>query len=136
MSYDYEALLKRARSEIPEIEAKQERLGVPKLQRAVIGMRTMIYNFREVAATLDRNPQHMLRFFTGELATAATMQESRAIFQGKFGLDTFEKLLERYMESFVVCPICSRPDTRIVKEKRLTFLVCGACGAKSSIKQL
>ena len=42
----------------------------------------------------------------------------------------------RYLEGYVVCPVCKRPDTKIVKEKRLSFLVCNACGAKSSIKQL
>jgi translation initiation factor 2 subunit 2 len=40
------------------------------------------------------------------------------------------------LEGYVICPVCKRPDTRIVKEKRLSFLVCNACGAKSSIKQL
>ena len=79
---------------------------------------------------------HVLKYLSGEMATAATMQESRAIFQGKFQRDTFDRLLQRYLESYVVCPICKRPDTRIVKEKRLSFLVCEACGAKSSVKQL
>jgi len=31
---------------------------------------------------------------------------------------------------------CKRPDTKLVKEKRLSFLVCNACGAKSAIKQI
>lgn len=136
MAYDYEALLKRARSQIPEVGAKQERLGIPRLHHAVIGMRTIIYNFKEVANALEREPMHVLKYLSGEMATAATMQESRAIFQGKFQRDTFDRLLQRYLESYVVCSICKRPDTRIVKEKRLSFLVCEACGAKSSVKQL
>jgi len=136
MEYDYESLLKRARSKIPEVASKQERLGIPRLSHRVIGMRTIIYNFKEIADALDRDPQHLLKFLSGEMATAATMQESRAIFQGKFPYDTFERLLQRYLESFVVCPICKRPDTKIVKEKRLLFLVCKACGARSAIKQL
>jgi translation initiation factor 2 subunit 2 len=70
------------------------------------------------------------------MATAATLQESRAIFKGKFYRDTFERLIRRYMEIFVICPVCNLPDTRIVKEKRLSFLVCEACGAKSSVRQL
>jgi translation initiation factor 2 subunit 2 len=77
-----------------------------------------------------------MKFLTGEMATAATSQESRVIFQGKFPADTLQRLLQRYVESFVVCPVCKRPDTKIVKERRLSFLVCEACGAKSSIKQL
>ncbi|HXX87630.1 MAG TPA: translation initiation factor IF-2 subunit beta [Candidatus Acidoferrum sp.] len=136
MEYDYESLLKRARSAIPDVASKVERLEIPHLTHSVIGMRTVIYNFKEIAGALDRDPQHLMKFLSGEMATAATMQESRAIFQGKFPRDTFERLLQRYMESFVVCPICKRPDTKIVKEKRLSFLVCKACGARSAIKQL
>ncbi|MBK5133178.1 translation initiation factor IF-2, partial [Candidatus Bathyarchaeota archaeon] len=33
-------------------------------------------------------------------------------------------------------PVCKRPDTKIAKDKRLIFLDCNACGARSSVKQL
>ena len=136
MDYNYDKLLKRARAEIPEVTLKKERLEMPRLFVTMVGMRTTISNFNEVANTLDRDPQHILKFLTREMATAATYHDGRAIFQGKFPRDTFERLLNRYMESFVICPVCKRPDTRIVKEKRLSFIVCNACGARSSVKQL
>ena len=136
MEYDYEELLKRARSQIPEVASKHERLELPRLHHSVIGMRTIIYNFKEVADALNRDPQHLLKYLSREMATAASMQESRIVFQGKFSPDTFQRLIQRYMESFVVCPVCKLPDTKIVKEKRLSFLVCDACGAKSSVQQL
>jgi translation initiation factor 2 subunit 2 len=136
MKYDYEELLKRARSQIPEQSLKRERLELPKLSYAIIGMRTIIFNFIEISDMLNRDPQHLVKYLTRELATAATMQGSRVIFQGKFSQDTFERLMHRYLENFVVCPICKRPDTKIVREKRLSFLVCAACGAKSSVQQL
>jgi translation initiation factor 2 subunit 2 len=136
MKYDYEALLKRARSQLPEITSKRERLEIPSLHYTVVGMRTIVHNFKEIAEILNRDPQHILKFLTGELATAAIMQESRVIFQGKFPRETIERLLQRYMETFVICPVCKRPDTKIVKEKRLSFLVCEACGAKSSVRHL
>jgi translation initiation factor 2 subunit 2 len=136
LSYDYEALLKRARSQIPEVSSKTERLEIPQLRHSISGMRTTIYNFKEVAEALDRDPLHLLKYLSGEMATAATFQEGRAVFKGKFPVDTFSRLIQRYMENFVVCTVCKRPDTKIVKEKRLSFIVCEACGAKSSIKQL
>jgi len=136
MEYDYEDLLKRARSQIPEVVSKRERLELPRISLSVIGMRTIVHNFKEVAEALNRDPQHLLKFLTREMATAATMQEARVIFQGKFYRETLKRLIQRYMESFVTCPVCKRPDTKIVKEKRLSFLVCEACGAKSSIRQL
>lgn len=136
LKYDYDELLKRARAQVPEVTLKRERLELPRLFVSMVGMRTTIANFREVAETLDRDPQHILKFLTREMATAATYHDGRAIFQGKFPRDTFERLLQRYMETFVICPVCKRPDTKVLKEKRLSFLICNACGAKSSIKQL
>ena len=136
LNYNYNELLKRARAQVPEVTLKKERLELPRLYVSMVGMRTTIGNFKEVSDTLDRDPQHILKFLTREMATAATYHDGRAIFQGKFPRDTFERLLQRYMEGFVTCPVCKRPDTKIVKEKRLSFTVCNACGAKSSIKQL
>jgi translation initiation factor 2 subunit 2 len=136
MKYDYEELLKRARSQIPDVSSKHERLELPRLRQSVIGMRTIIYNFKEIADALNRDPQHLLKYLTREMATAATMQESRVIFQGKFSSETLGRLIQRYVENFVVCPVCKLPDTKIVKEKRLSFLICEACGAKSSVPQL
>jgi translation initiation factor 2 subunit 2 len=136
MDFCYDDLLKRAEKQIPEVSLKKERLELPRLFITTIGMRTIISNFGEISDILDRDPSHILKFLTREMATAATFHDSRAIFQGKFQRDSFERLLQRYLESFVICPVCKRPDTKLVKEKRLTTLVCNACGAKSAIKQI
>ncbi len=136
MSYDYDELLKRACAQMPEVSIKRERLEFPRIIMNTVGMRTIIYNFKDITNALDRDPQHILKFLTREMATAATFHDSRAIFQGKFQRESFERLLNRYMESYVICPVCKRPDTKVVKDKRLSFLVCNACGAKSAIKQL
>lgn len=136
MSYDYDVLLKKARAQIPDVASKRARLELPKLSYARIGMRTVIFNFKEIAQALDRDPEHLLKYMSGEMATAASIQGSRVIFQGKFSEDTFLRLIQRYQETFVVCPVCKLQDTKVVKEKRLSFIVCQACGAKSSIKQL
>jgi translation initiation factor 2 subunit 2 len=136
LAFNYDDLLKRACEQMPEVQAKRERLEMPRIMIQTVGMRTIIANFKEIAESLDRDPQHVLKFLTREMATAATFHDSRAIFQGKFQRESFERLLQRYLEGYVVCPVCKRPDTKIQKEKRLTFLICNACGAKSSIKQL
>jgi len=136
MSFNYDDLLKRACEQMPEVSAKKERLELPRIMIQTVGMRTIIANFKDIAGALDRDPQHVLKFLTREMATAATFNDSRAIFQGKFRSDSFERLLQRYLEGYVTCPVCKRPDTRLVKEKRLSFIVCNACGAKSSVKHL
>jgi len=82
---------------------------------------------------MNREPQHLLKFLSRELATAASVDGNRAIFQGKFDVATVGRLLQLYAQHFVICPICNRPDTKIEKEGRYMFLRCEACGARSSV---
>ena len=134
MKMDYEELLRRARSQLPPTVLEHKRFEIPKPRSFVIGMRTIIHNFKEISDTLNRDPQHVLKFLSKEMATAGTIDRTRAIFKGKFGRNTIERLINRYTEEFVTCPVCKRPDTKIVKERRLYFLVCEACGARSSTR--
>ena len=136
MKMDYEELLRRARSQIPPKVFEHKRFEIPKPRSFVIGMRTVIHNFKEISDTLNRDPQQVLKFLSKEMATAGTIEGTRAIFKGKFGRNTIERLINRYTEGFVTCPVCKRPDTKIVKERRLYFLVCEACGARSSVRSI
>ncbi len=133
---DYKELLERAQSQLPADVSEHKRFEVPPPRSFINGMRTILANFKDICDALNRDPRHVLKFFSREMATAATMQRNRAIFQGKFYPDTFDRLTQRYIKEFVVCPVCSRPDTKIVKDKRFLFLVCEACGARSSISTL
>ncbi|MBS7615224.1 translation initiation factor IF-2 subunit beta [Candidatus Bathyarchaeota archaeon] len=134
MSLDYEKMLDEAYSKLPREVSKHERFEIPKMQCTTFGARTIFHNFKEVCDIMNRNPVHVLRYLSKEMATAGTIDGNRAIFQGKFELETCNQILKRYVNEFVVCPVCKRPDTKIVKEKRLFFLVCEACGARSPVK--
>jgi len=134
MKEKYNELIKRAYSQLPSTVTESKRFEIPRVRSTIFGMRTIFHNFTEIAEALNRDPQHLLKFLVKEMATAGTIDGERAIFQGKFGEDTFRRLIERYTKEYVICPVCKRPDTKIVKEKRLWFLICEACGAKSSIR--
>ncbi len=134
MALDYEKMLNDAYSQLPQRAFKRERLEVPRPACTVSGSRTILHNFKEICDVLRRDPVHVLRFLSKEMATAGAVEGGRAIFQGRFEPEALKRLIERYIERYVTCPVCKRPDTKIVKEKRLHFLICEACGARSSIK--
>lgn len=134
MKMNYEEMLKRARSQLPPEVLEHKRFDIPKPRCHVTGMRTIFRNYKEICDALNRDPPHLLKFLSREMATAGTTDRSRLVFQGRFRYDTFERLIKRYVDEFVICPVCKRPDTKIIKEKRLYFLICEACGAKSSIR--
>ena len=127
-------LLDKAWSQLPPEVTKKDRFELPKPVSSIAGNRTVLYNLKEVSDRLRRNNEHLLKYLSGELATAGTIDGNRAIFQGKFDNKILERLLERYTREFVLCPTCHQPDTKTVREERLYFLVCEACGARSSIR--
>lgn len=133
MEEEYTALLDRALEKLPKREAVRGRFDLPLPECVRRGGKTAVTNFIEISKRLNRDPKHLLKFLTKELATAATIVKENAVFQGRFTEDTVARLIKIYTERYVTCPICKSPDTKIVKEGKFHFLVCEACGAKSSI---
>jgi translation initiation factor 2 subunit 2 len=133
MEKNYRNMLDRAYKEIPEQVESYERWSVPRPDVRGVGRRTIIMNFKEIADYLGRDPEHLLKFLSGEMATLPRFDGTRAIFQGRFRTDSIRNLLDVYANKYVVCPVCKRPDTQIIRERRLYFLQCEACGARSSI---
>jgi len=127
----YEELLKKGLESLPKKTKATERFVMPvaKVQKA--GARTVITNFNEVAAALRREPAHLLKILLKELATKGDMDRGgRLVVLGRFPEDLVNKKIDIYVKNYVLCPECNKPDTKLVKEGRYTFLVCEACGAK------
>ena len=133
MSDEYTKLLDSAMEKIPKRTSSCERFELPAIQGIRMGNRTIIQNFKEIADRLNRDPNHLLKFLSKELATAATTDGARAIFHGVFKVQSMRRLLDIYTQRFVICPVCKRPDTKMDRQERYTFLTCEACGARSSI---
>ena len=133
MSEDYAKLLEKAYSNLPKTVGTGERFEIPKVVGIRMGRRTIVQNFGDISSVMNREPHHLLKFLSRELATAASLDGTRAIFQGKFDVGTVTRLLTIYAQRFVICPICNRPDTKMEKEGRYLFLRCEACGARSSV---
>ncbi len=131
---DYEALLKRARDQIPPEVFDQPRFQLPQVDSFIQGSRTIIRNFKDITDTLRRDPKHLIRFLAQELATAGELQGAQAMFNGRFTSRALEDLVAKYTDEFVVCPVCQRPDTEIRREDRLLMLVCSACGGRTPLK--
>lgn len=131
----YETLLNRIQGDLVNASKKESaRLEIPKPQIIWVGQRTIFRNFMEFPKALRREPEKILLYLNKELASAGYIAGDRVIFLGRKEPSSFDALLERYVRDYVICPVCQSPDTRTEKAKKLGFLVCEACGARSSIK--
>jgi len=135
MKLDYKALLKKGRKELPEsVKSTGGRFEIPKVKGHLQGNKTIVSNFFQIADALNREPNHMLKFLQRELAVPAKLEGQRLILGSKRSASQINTKIQLYADTFVICPACKKPDTKMVREEKVLFLRCMACGAKHPIK--
>jgi len=133
---NYEELLKKAMEKLPKKVEDKKRFTVPEVEFEFSGTKTIFKNFLAVANILRRNPSHLSKYLLKELATSGSIEGNTLVFQRKLPSNLLQEKLNSYIKKFVYCKVCGEPDTKLVKEDRITFLVCEACGAKYPVENV
>ncbi len=126
-------MLKRAKKDLPENLQKVERFEVPKIRGHIQGNKTIISNFVQIANLLNRKPEHLLKYVLKELATPGDIKKNVVIFGTKVPASKINDKVQKYVDQFVICKECGKPDTKLTKEGNIFFIKCQACGAKHSV---
>lgn len=134
MTSNYEQLLQKAYSKLKVVETSSERFEIPKVQGQVSGKNTIITNISQIASYLRRPIEQLAKFLQKELAASGKLEKDRLILNTKLNSSKVNEKIEFYAKQFVICSVCSKPDTEQISEKGIKFKHCLACGAKSPIK--
>jgi translation initiation factor 2 subunit 2 len=132
---NYEQLLEEAYDKIEATE-EAERFEVLKVKGHHEGVRTVVSNFTQVVAHIRRAPEHLLKFLCKELASQCEVKGDRLILSRKLASKDINDKIEKYVNKFVLCPKCSKPDTELSEEGAKTFLRCLACGEKYEVHKI
>jgi translation initiation factor 2 subunit 2 len=130
---EYADLLKRAREKLPQVQASTDRFQVPEPDVMIDGKNTVIRNFQDICSVLRREPEHVIGYLARELGCPGVLDLPRAYLKSKITKDAIGQRIREYTEKYVICSECKRPDTHLVKDGRLTLLVCEACGAQRPV---
>jgi translation initiation factor 2 subunit 2 len=130
----YEKLLDEAYTKVKRIESNSDRFEIPKVQGHFEGRKTIITNFFQVASYIRRSPEHFQKFILKELATSGQIEGERLVLNNNIPSAKINQKVEEYVKEFVLCKECKKPDTELIKEDRIAFLKCLACGAKHSVR--
>lgn len=128
-SLDYESLLDRAKKALPQTLEAHDRFQIPEPDVMIEGKTTVIRNFGAIVDQLRREPEHVFGYLLRELGTSGTLEGTRVVFKGKVGTSQIVDRIESYVDEYVLCSECNRPDTKIVKDGRVSILTCETCGA-------
>lgn len=129
---DYESMLKKARENLPEKTKSTARFEIPKVKGRIEGNKTVISNFFQIADTIRRKPQHLLKYILKELATPGVLKNQTLVFGSKISASKINEKINSYVDEFVFCKECTSPDTKMVKEGDVYYIKCQACGARHS----
>ena len=133
---DYKQLLEKAKGEMPASVHEKERFEIPKVVGHIQGTKTMISNLQQISNHLHRPIEHLLKYLLKELATPGEIKKNgMVIFGRKVSSADLNAKIKKYVDEFVFCKECGKPDTEFLKEDNLLFVKCMVCGSKNTIKQ-
>lgn len=131
--FNYDELLETAYSSLPETMKSGERFEIPQAEVINEGKLTIIRNYVEICEKIRREPKDVLKYLLREFGAAGEIDGRRAILKSKIDRAQIQSRLKSYVETYVICSECGRPDTELIREGRVLMLKCDACGAKRPV---
>jgi len=127
--------LERAMGRLPASKGTEDRFVIPAPKIFYEGKTTVLDNFAGIADALNRDPDHLMKFILQEMGTAGKIEGQHAVFQGKFTEQSLERHIDSYVQEYVICSECHRPDTQLIRSDRVLMLKCEACGAHRPVRK-
>jgi len=132
---NYEQLLDNAYENVKPTE-QCERFEILNVTGHHEGTKTVISNFVKVSLCIRRNPEHLAKFLSKELASSAYICGDRLILSRKMTSADVNRRIQKYVNLFVLCPKCKKPDTELGVEGTKNVLHCLACGNKQEVHKI
>ncbi|MFL2520814.1 MAG: translation initiation factor IF-2 subunit beta [Halobacteriales archaeon] len=132
---DYEDLLTQAFETMPEVGSTHSRWNLPDPVVRPEGNVTVYENFKNTVDVLNREADLVLKFLQNEFGTSANIDDTgRARLTGSFSTDRVSSVIESFSKTYVICPDCGLPDTKLQEKNNSLMIHCEGCGILSKIE--
>ena len=105
-----------------------------KIEGSGNGIKTIIRNISDIAKALHIDVRYPTKYFGIELGANSDYDKKRniTIITGTHQTKDLESILEKFVSSYILCPVCKLPELRY-KVKKSIKLSCDACGHSSTL---
>lgn len=95
------------------------------------GIKTCIVNMKEISEALVRMPEIVTKFFGVELGAQCRWEAGagKSTVNGAHSPSSLQKLLNVFIDKFVLCPNCHLPETSLSVKRDTIYQKCRACGS-------
>lgn len=103
---------------------------VTKVEGRGNGIKTVIVNMVDIAKSLHCDPAYPTKFFGIELGAQSKYNDKteRAIVNGCHDQTDCAKMLDKFIDLFILCPTCRLPEIKMNVKKSSIKIDCAACG--------
>lgn len=129
-------LLERAKKNLPETVEYKGRFSPPMINSFIQGNKTIITNLKDISKYLNRDFNHLVKFFVKEFACSYLVKDDRLILTGRFNGRKLNEKLEKYINTYVICKECGSPDTKLERKDNILYLKCMACQAEYPVPKI
>ena len=115
---------------------KKQKLVITKTQTKKQNRKTFVTNFSAICQSLKRTDITVKNFIENAIERSTSIMENGSlVIPGKFEQAEIEKIFTDYVRSNVLCQEekCLSGNTEIIKDSRVTYLVCKTCKSKKVI---
>lgn len=127
-------MLDSAYNNLPDSAKGRERFVIPKIRGHLEGVKTIVSNFGQIVQSLNRPQEHIIKFLLKEVAAPGEIRGTDLIIGRRVSATMLNEKIKKYADIHVICGECGKPDTKMVKENNMNYLVCQACGNKQLIR--
>ena len=134
--YDFNYLLSRVYDKNGPIGEKGIKSKIVLKQPIVFfrNKRTIIQNFEELSASVNRDIMDIFNFFKEELQCDMTMNDKKEVFiTGRFNGNQIGTVYAKYVKRYVQCASCRGANTVFEKRERILFIVCKTCKCANAL---
>jgi translation initiation factor 2 subunit 2 len=126
--YSYDFLLQRLFRQLKE---PPKDIRIPYVTVGSTGKKSIITNMAMICSAIKRSIDHISLFYSTELGADTSINGTKQlVIRGKYSVSDAQSVLNKYVESYVVCNICRSRDTTQVKEHRVHLIKCNRCFSK------
>lgn len=137
LDLNYDKLLDRLYLSLPPKAKENTRFELPRAQSMIQGKQTIWKNFVKVAKNLNRDHNLLYKFVMKEISTSSTIINNQSlVLNGTFDNHKINLILDKFINVYVLCSACKKPDTQISTKNNIKVLRCTACGAVNPLPKL
>ncbi len=131
----YIEMLNEIYEKLPKKVETIDRYKLPQLEIEYKGNKTIIKNIEKILNFIRRDKKNFKKTFSRILGVQINFEGNELIINANVSKQVIENKINEYVNKFVICEVCQKPETVLEEENNILYLRCLACGYRKILRE-